>query len=281
MTKKVIQNFEEAKVGIKDKLQVKKGNDLAQEAAMKFSLEAYKEVDAYKATKMPAIEIFKKLATAQKITLKTPEPFKENERVKGFGNSFAKDVFGVTQTSPISDPISGENEFYVACYLNHYLPYIPKLNEEGVEEKIKRTLKREKSLELTKKDAQKILDEANKEIIEKKTFNKISMKDKFKDIDAFTQKENPKVPNGYQIKRVVKDCQVATFASLVEGYNGYTIVYLDKVENPLDADFEKQKDAFSNSQLSKAKQEAVKNVYDRLEKESDTKLSEKWQTDSM
>jgi len=274
------QPLADAKRDIRKKLLDKKTDAKAAEAASAFADKVYALLD--KTTRKSAAEIFAAEAKAEKLMPKESSWFRAGGYIPPFGfeSDLAKRAFALSEVRPLSDPIKGKKEHFVACWKGTQAAYLPKFDKDTrLESRVRNQLLREAALQVARRKAREAFAAIQGKLDKGYPFEKASAEYKFTDVPPFTLDNPPK--RGADSARIAEQLGAYASRSLLpplETTSGSVLVYLKQRELPADADFEKEKDKFMEQVRRRKESEAVARFHKRLEKESDTQLVKRWQT---
>ncbi|NOY79607.1 MAG: hypothetical protein GXP31_01250 [Kiritimatiellaeota bacterium] len=269
----------DAREEIRKKIIEEKSDALAREAASDFADKVYALLE--KSSKKPAAEVFADAAKAQHLAVKESGWFRQGGYIPPFGfeADLAKQAFALSEVRPLSDPVKGKKEYYVACWQGTQAAYLPKFDKEpGLESRVRNQLLREAALRLARRKAREAHDAIQAKLDKGYLFEKASEGYQFTDVPSFTLDKPPR--QGADNQRIVEELPAYPARSLlppIETTSGSVLVYLKTRERPSDADFEKEKDSFRKQLRRRKEGEAVSRFRKRLEDESNTHLVKRWQ----
>ncbi len=269
----------DAREEIRKKIIEQKSDALAGEAASDFADKVYALLE--KSSGKAAVEVFVGEAKTQNLAVKESSWFRQGGYIPPFGfeADLAKQAFALSEVRPLSDPIKGKKEYYVACWKGTQAAYLPRFDKEpSLESRVRNQLLREAALRLARKKAREAHAAIQAKLDKGYPFKKASEGYQFTDVPPFTLEKPPR--QGADNQRIIEVLPAYPARSLlppIDTTSGSVLVFLKTREPPSDADFEKEKDTFREQLRRRKEAEAVSRFHKRLEDESNTHLVKRWQ----
>jgi len=200
---------------------------------------------------------FVKLCSAFGITPQETEFFALNSTAPGVqaGPQFNQAAFALTPDVPFSDPVPGEDGYYVLEYLAEKPSEIPPF--EQVKEKVIDELKREKTYQATVKQGRDALAQVKKLIADGKTFDQAcaELKLKIESPATFTlSDETFDLPAGNQIQQTTLGMTTNTVSEFIPTEQGGLFFRLKDRTPAEPAEFENAKAEFAQEVLQRDRQ---------------------------
>ena len=308
------RTFDEVKSEVKEELLKARADRLAGRAAADFADDVYEAAEE-KASDKTAADVFgeiaeKKIAEKMEITVKDTDWFGEGAvyiRPIGSERDLAQRAYSLGPIRPVSDVIRGSKDVYVACWLQTEAAHLPEFSDEPrqpppeqsqdqSEEDLKdarkrakqayqrllasvqRHIGREKSLEVARQKAEEAYDSVKAALDEGKEFSEARGEHKFEEVEEFPRDQPPRrgADNRLVVEHVVSH-PANTLLPPIETPLGAVVVYLKSRTPPDDEEFEEAKEQYTQSLLTEKRRAVLSAFHKKLEKQSETELSERWQ----
>ena len=249
-TNNVAKPLDAVKDEVREDLLKLRADRLAQDRATELTVKLVQEPCAAKPD-------FAKLCSASGITPQETEFFSLRGKVPGIqaGPQFNQAAFALTPEIAFSDPVPGEDGYYVLEYLAAKPSEIPPF--EQVKGEVIDQLTRQKTYEATVKQGEDALAQVKKLIAEGKTFDQAcaELKLKIESPGPFTiSDEKLDLPAASRIQQTALGMATNTVSEFIATENGGLFFHLKDRKPPEAAEFEKDKADFAQQVLQRDRQ---------------------------
>ncbi len=225
-------------------------------------------------------ELFSRAAKDRGIQVKDTSFFREGGSIPPFGydRTLSGRAFALTPDSPISEPIKGKKDIYVACWLETKEAELPELaGNDSLLQRVKRRVRKERAIAAARKRARQTRDKLIKAMAEGTPFEKAGKGMQFTTTEPFTRlRPPPKISYGRRLMAALGEAAPGTLLELIETDTGAALVYVVSRTLASDEKFEGERGRYE-MQVQWTKRQAVLNrFYEQLERESDTVLTGPW-----
>ncbi|MBN2449620.1 MAG: peptidyl-prolyl cis-trans isomerase [Lentisphaeria bacterium] len=230
-------------------------------------------------------DILKAQAEAKGYNAQDSNYFMEGGVVVPFGNETAlsRDAFALTPESPISAPIKGRKDVYVACFLDTKAPELPSMAEdETLLRRVVSRVRRDRAIAAARAKGTQAHATIAEALKAGKSFDEaVATLEgiEFKTSDPFTRNRPPQeLPLRGDAMKSLEDASPGTLLEPLEDSNGAAVMYVVSRTLPAEDRFEAERERFEN-QAQWSKRYAIMQAFqERLEKESATVLKEPWKS---
>ncbi len=272
------RSLDQVKDEIRRTLTAARAESLAAEAAKKFS----GQIDEAVANGMPldqALERFVTLAATGNIALQESDWFAAGDPVPPFLDEAglkaqASRMNTRNPQSTLSDIIKGRGIYYIAIVSGERPGRLPVADEPTLLAKVKEFLVKENSLRLAREKAQNTYAELRKKMDGGATFTAAKGALRFTDIKTFNLAEAVMDREISPIASAVAEIQPGKLAPAQSTADGAMLVYLKNSRPPEEKDFADKKKRLEGMLYQQKGEQAVRDFYLRLQKESDTRMQE-------
>ena len=220
-------------------------------------------------------------------------------KIPGYTGNLAKEGTKLTMQNPLSEVISAGENFFVCCWKSTKPSFLPEFRDntnkmskvsEGEEEsseqnsdlsedgkKAERDLKNELAIAKARENCREIYEEIMSLFEQGTEFSDIKGSYDFKITEEFNLFQGPRGQNAEVIKKIAKETKAGMIAAPKDVDNGGLLVYIDKHLLPTLEEYEKVKSFWLVQYEQEQQQAALNHYYEKLKKESDTKISDDWQ----
>jgi peptidyl-prolyl cis-trans isomerase D len=246
-TNDVAKPLDAVKDEIRENLLQQRADRLAQDRATALTIKLVQEPGTAKPD-------FAKLCSEAGVTPQETEFFSLRGEVPEIqaGPLFNQAALALTPEGPFSDPVPGEDGYYVLEYLASKPSEIPPF--EQAKEKVTDQLKRQKTYEATAKQGEDALAQVKKLIAEGKTFDQAcaELKLKIESPGPFTvSDEKLDFPGAGRIQQTALGMLTNTVSEFISTADGGLFFYLKDRKPPEPAEFEKDKAEFAQQVLQR------------------------------
>ncbi len=279
------RTLDEVKEELVEELKMEAAKRLAQEAAQELSDALVRTFDKAK-DNGEAPEAAAVFDTMAKEFPKATVQLEENVGQSGEPNVLAREaalanrVFSTTADDPFTDGVEGNLAAYVGCLMSIEPPYLATPDDAVILSTLKNTYKHVKAGEAAKAEAIAAADRINAALKENPDLAKAAGELTFKEVEPFNRINSmygiPGLPvrNAVELYDVLSKAEKKTIVAPQKTYMGYVLVYYDDFVVPDNAETATMKDNVKNYLLRQEQIKVLTTFYEKLEKESDTRLVE-------
>jgi hypothetical protein len=274
---------------IRETLIKERSESRAMDAAADFADKAFDAVERAlapadgvdeKPTKTSAAEAFNSVAKKAGLSVQESEFFRENGVIAPFGynRDLSSEAFKLTAESPLSDPIKAQDSIYVACWVATKPPEVPSLeNNEALLNRLISTARRVRATEAARAKAKTEFARIKDALATGKALTEAAGDLEFTDVDAFSRYQPPQgLPSSRDVTEAARKAPPETLLEPITTLDGAVLVYLVSRTLPAEEKFAQEKDRYEMQLQWMKRRTVVDRFYQRLEEESDTRLTEAW-----
>lgn len=275
------RTFAEVKSEIEEELLKARADLLAGRAAADFADKVY-EAEEKKAKGRTSADVFGEIAEQSGVTVKDSDWFKEGASSIGkigAERDLAQRAYSLGPIRPVSDAIKGKKDVFVACWLKTQPAHLPEFEgNPKLLASVQRHISREKGLNVARQKAEEAYESIKAALEAGKEFSQACGEHKFEAVEEFPRDRPPSrgADNRLIVDHVVNHT-AGTLLPLIETKSGAVLVYLKSRTPPEDEEFEAEKEQYTTRLLSEKKRAVLTAFHKKLEEQSETILSERWQ----
>ena len=285
------RSLEEVKGELTEILRKEKSVQLAYEAALEFAGRVSDRwwKDTENAVEFNGVKILAEYASeTQSAGYELVDKITHNGRINpeiGSEPALLKAVFETSEKEPLTGAVKGEKGSYVACLLEVERPSLANpLKDRAALNSLKSIYRRKVALEKTRARAEAEAERINAALQNGIAFEEAAGKTVFSDLPAFSRMESGELNQKARVSDVgstllaISKAQPGKVLPPQKTYSGYALIYLLGKTLPEDKESQSMLENVRGYILRREQQKALTDFYQRLEKESNTKLPDNLKT---